>query len=59
ERPLIENDYSKNQPLRRVFSRLDKTLPEYIGLIKLAGTFIWLLRNSCCAQNLVQPQDFK
>ncbi|ORU19309.1 IS5 family transposase, partial [Francisella tularensis subsp. holarctica] len=25
---------------------------EYIGMIKLACTFIWLLRNYFCAQNL-------
>ncbi|ORU46828.1 IS5 family transposase, partial [Francisella tularensis subsp. holarctica] len=26
---------------------------EYIGMIKLACTFIWLLRNYFCAQNLI------
>ncbi|MWY02802.1 IS5/IS1182 family transposase, partial [Francisella tularensis] len=26
----------------RVFSRFDKTISEYIGMIKLACTFIWL-----------------
>ncbi|MBF6999479.1 IS5/IS1182 family transposase, partial [Francisella tularensis subsp. holarctica] len=25
-----------------VFSRFDKTISEYIGMIKLACTFIWL-----------------
>ncbi|MBK2173445.1 IS5/IS1182 family transposase, partial [Francisella tularensis] len=38
---------------RRVFSRFDKTISAYIGMIKLACTFIWLLRNYFCAQNLV------
>ncbi|OPH44263.1 IS5 family transposase, partial [Francisella tularensis subsp. holarctica] len=28
------------------------TISEYIGMIKLACTFIWLLRNYFCAQNL-------
>ncbi len=58
ERHLIENFFSKIKHFRRVFSRFDKTISAYIGMIKLACTFIWLLRNYFCAQNLVQPQDF-
>ncbi|MBK2312030.1 IS5/IS1182 family transposase, partial [Francisella tularensis subsp. novicida] len=27
---------------RRVFSRFDKTISVYLGMIKLACTFIWL-----------------
>ncbi|ORU04715.1 hypothetical protein ACC87_07590, partial [Francisella tularensis subsp. holarctica] len=53
ERHLIENFFSKIKHFRRVFSRFDKTISEYIGMIKLACTFIWLLRNYFCAQNLV------
>ncbi|ORX29344.1 IS5 family transposase, partial [Francisella tularensis subsp. holarctica] len=49
---LIENFFSKIKHFRRVFSRFDKTISEYIGMIKLACTFIWLLRNYFCAQNL-------
>ncbi|OPH42158.1 IS5 family transposase, partial [Francisella tularensis subsp. holarctica] len=30
------------------------TISEYIGMIKLACTFIWLLRNYFCAQNLIK-----
>ncbi|ORU06795.1 IS5 family transposase, partial [Francisella tularensis] len=52
ERHLIENFFSKIKHFRRVFSRFDKTISEYIGMIKLACTFIWLLRNYFCAQNL-------
>ncbi|AJI52227.1 transposase DDE domain protein [Francisella tularensis subsp. holarctica] len=52
ERHLIENFFSKIKHFRRVFSRFDKTISAYIGMIKLACTFIWLLRNYFCAQNL-------
>ncbi|PLQ22922.1 IS5/IS1182 family transposase, partial [Francisella tularensis subsp. holarctica] len=44
--------FSKIKHFRRVFSRFDKTISAYIGMIKLACTFIWLLRNYFCAQNL-------
>ncbi|MDE4994436.1 IS5/IS1182 family transposase, partial [Francisella tularensis subsp. holarctica] len=43
----------KIKHFRRVFSRFDKTMSEYIGMIKLSCTFIWLLRNYLCAQNLI------
>ncbi|ADA78072.1 transposase DDE domain protein [Francisella tularensis] len=42
ERHLIENFFSKIKHFRRVFSRFDKTILAYIGMIKLACTFIWL-----------------
>ncbi|NCI40069.1 transposase, partial [Francisella tularensis subsp. holarctica] len=54
ERHLIENFFSKIKHFRRVFSRFDKTISAYIGMIKLACTFIWLLRNYFCAQNLIK-----
>ncbi|MBK2312756.1 IS5/IS1182 family transposase, partial [Francisella tularensis subsp. novicida] len=38
----IENFFSKIKHFRRVFSRFDKTISAYIGMIKLACTFIWL-----------------
>ncbi|MDE4942815.1 IS5/IS1182 family transposase, partial [Francisella tularensis subsp. holarctica] len=53
ERHLIENFFSKIKHFRRVFSSFDKTISEYIGMIKLACTFICLLRNYFCAQNLI------
>ncbi|MDE5016696.1 IS5/IS1182 family transposase, partial [Francisella tularensis subsp. holarctica] len=53
ERHLIENFFSKIKNFRIVFSRFDKTISEYIGMIKLSCTFILLLRNYFCAQNLV------
>ncbi|ORX29420.1 IS5 family transposase, partial [Francisella tularensis subsp. holarctica] len=56
---LIENFFSKIKHFRRVFSRFDKTISEYIGMIKLACTFIWLLRNYFCAQNLIIFLVFK
>ncbi|OPH41515.1 IS5 family transposase, partial [Francisella tularensis subsp. holarctica] len=34
------------------------TISEYIGMIKLACTFIWLLRNYFCAQNLAKLKSF-
>ncbi|MDE5015024.1 IS5/IS1182 family transposase, partial [Francisella tularensis subsp. holarctica] len=52
-RHLIENYFSKIKHFRRVFSRFDKTITEYIGMIKLACTFIWLLINYFFAQNLL------
>ena len=42
ERHLIENFFSKIKHFRRVFSRFDKTISAYLGMIKLACTFIWL-----------------
>ncbi|MCC9172185.1 IS5/IS1182 family transposase, partial [Francisella tularensis] len=42
ERHLIENFFSKIKHFRRVFSKFDKTISAYIGMIKLACTFIWL-----------------
>ena len=42
ERHLIENFFSKIKHFRRVFSRFDKTISAYLGMIKLASTFIWL-----------------
>ncbi|ORX28744.1 IS5 family transposase, partial [Francisella tularensis subsp. holarctica] len=56
---LIENFFSKIKHFRRVFSRFDKTISEYIGMIKLACTFIWLLRNYFCAQNLIIFINYK
>ncbi|MDE5028380.1 IS5/IS1182 family transposase, partial [Francisella tularensis subsp. holarctica] len=51
-RYLIENFFYKIKHFRRVFSRFDKTFSEYIGMIKLSCTFIWILRNYFCAQNI-------
>ncbi|WP_150468507.1 IS5 family transposase [Francisella sp. SYW-9] len=42
ERHFIENFFSKLKHFRRVFSRFDKTISVYLGIIKLACTFIWL-----------------
>ncbi|AJI60688.1 transposase DDE domain protein [Francisella tularensis subsp. novicida U112] len=42
ERHLIENFFSKIKHFKRVFSKFDKTISAYPGMIKLAFTFIWL-----------------
>ncbi|EDO66167.1 predicted protein [Francisella tularensis subsp. holarctica FSC022] len=40
ERHLIENFFSKIKHFRRVFSRFDKTISAYIGMIKFVCIFI-------------------
>ena len=50
ERHLIKNFFSKIKHFKRVFSRFDKTISAYIGMIKLAFGYIEKL---FCAQNLI------
>jgi len=42
ERHLIENFFSKIKHFRRVFSRFDKTIANYLGFINFAGALIWM-----------------
>ncbi|MDE5037780.1 IS5/IS1182 family transposase, partial [Francisella tularensis subsp. holarctica] len=42
ERLLIENFFSILNQFRRVFSRFDSSISEYIGMIKLSCSFFWL-----------------
>ncbi|EDZ89828.1 transposase [Francisella tularensis subsp. novicida FTG] len=39
---MIENFFSKIKHFKRVFSKFDKNISAYLGMIKLAFTFIWL-----------------